>query len=114
MIEIDEAQKLMLSKVKETIAIELPVKDALGMVLSSDVYSPIDMPPFDQSAMDGYAICGDGRVFKITGEVAAGDTRKHAPLFHITKQFHRCNSCILQPLSLCCVAQLYSCSLYSS
>lgn len=32
------------------------VVEALGATLSKDVYSPIDMPPFRQSAMDGYAL----------------------------------------------------------
>jgi molybdopterin molybdotransferase len=36
--------------------IELPLLAALGHVLSSDVVSPIDVPPTDNSAMDGYAL----------------------------------------------------------
>ncbi|MCV5941999.1 molybdopterin molybdotransferase, partial [Escherichia coli] len=34
----------------------LPLADALGFVLAEDVLSPIHVPPFDNSAMDGYAI----------------------------------------------------------
>ena len=30
--------------------------DALDRVLADDIISPIDLPPFDNSAMDGYAI----------------------------------------------------------
>lgn len=46
------------------------------MVLAEDVSSPIHMPPFAQSAMDGYAL-GDGlrvqgSTFKVVGESAAG------------------------------------------
>ena len=36
--------------------VKISLKNALGFVLAEDVMSPIDMPPFRQSAMDGYAI----------------------------------------------------------
>ena len=32
-----------------------------------------DIPSFDNSAMDGYAICGTGQTFEIVGEISAGD-----------------------------------------
>ena len=38
--------------------IELPLFDALGRVLACDVVSPFDVPPHDNSAMDGYAFNG--------------------------------------------------------
>ncbi|ONI79004.1 molybdopterin molybdenumtransferase [Actinosynnema sp. ALI-1.44] len=34
----------------------LPVADCLGLVLAEDVTAPIALPPFDNSAMDGYAV----------------------------------------------------------
>ena len=34
----------------------LPLEQALGRVLAGDVYSPIDVPPFDRSAVDGFAV----------------------------------------------------------
>ncbi|MDO9360835.1 MAG: molybdopterin molybdotransferase MoeA [Polaromonas sp.] len=37
---------------------ELPLFDALGCVLAADVVSPFDVPPHDNSAMDGYAFDG--------------------------------------------------------
>ncbi|MBL4663358.1 MAG: molybdopterin molybdotransferase MoeA [Flavobacteriaceae bacterium] len=47
---------------------------ALGYILFEDVISPIHMPPFRQSAMDGYALClHDDLSYKVTGEVQAGD-----------------------------------------
>jgi molybdopterin molybdotransferase len=36
--------------------VELPVADCLGLVLSADLIAPIPLPPFDNSAMDGYAV----------------------------------------------------------
>jgi molybdopterin molybdotransferase len=51
-----------------------PVIDALGFVLCKDVISPINMPPFRQSAMDGYALnLNNTTVYSIIGEVKAGD-----------------------------------------
>ncbi len=40
-------------------AVELPLFDALGRVLAEDLISPFDVPPHDNSAMDGYAFAGD-------------------------------------------------------
>ena len=39
-------------------AIELPLFEALGRVLAADVVSPFDVPPHDNSAMDGFAFEG--------------------------------------------------------
>lgn len=52
----------------------LPLADALGRVLAGPVYSPMDMPPFAQSAMDGYAIrfSEAGMPLKVVGEAPAG------------------------------------------
>ena len=41
-----------------TDTIELPLFEALGRVLAADVVSPFDVPPHDNSAMDGYAFTG--------------------------------------------------------
>ncbi len=39
-------------------AIRIDCADALGCVLTESVTAPIDLPVFDNSAMDGYAVCG--------------------------------------------------------
>jgi molybdopterin molybdotransferase len=50
------------------------VSEALGYVLYKDVISPINMPPFRQSAMDGYALyLHEESIYNIIGEVKAGD-----------------------------------------
>jgi molybdopterin molybdotransferase len=41
-----------------TQTLELPLLQTLGKVLASDVESPLDVPPHDNSAMDGYAFAG--------------------------------------------------------
>jgi molybdopterin molybdotransferase len=55
----------------------LPVQQTLGRVLADDLVSPINVPAHDNSAMDGYALCGsdlDGsdRVLTIVGRAFAG------------------------------------------
>jgi molybdopterin molybdotransferase len=53
------------------------VSEAAGRVLYEDVHSPIAMPPFKQSAMDGYALCThEELVYKLIGEVKAGDSHE--------------------------------------
>jgi len=38
----------------------VPLQQALGRILARDAAAPLDLPPFDNSAMDGYALrCGD-------------------------------------------------------
>ena len=53
------------------------VEKAGGYVLFKDIYSPINMPPFRQSAMDGYALnLHDDLSYKLIGEVKAGDSHQ--------------------------------------
>ena len=56
------------------------VQKTMGMVLAADVLSPIFMPPFRQSSMDGYAILhGGSEAYKVVGEVQAGNA-ENTPL----------------------------------
>lgn len=79
MVSVEQALDLIRTHVaplgKETVH----VADSLGHVLAEDVTSPIDMPPFAQSAMDGYALGHGlrehGAVFRVIGEIAAGSDR---------------------------------------
>ena len=50
------------------------LSEATGYVLAEDVISPIHMPPFRQSAMDGYAVrIHDSEYYHVKGELQAGD-----------------------------------------
>ena len=58
------------------------LEDAIGRVLAEDLVAPFPLPPFDNSAMDGYALrakdlsgIGPWRL-RVTGRVAAGDTSR--------------------------------------
>lgn len=57
------------------VKITLDLKDAMGHVLSESILSPISMPPFRQSAMDGYALnLHDTDQYELLGELKAGDS----------------------------------------
>jgi molybdopterin molybdotransferase len=56
MISVDEALKYVLKHFEPLEPEEVEILDALDRVLAEDVYSDIDIPPFDNSAMDGYAV----------------------------------------------------------
>src|SRR4030066_1174181 len=56
MISVEEALEKVLSYVEVLDPEEKPILDCLGQVLAEDIYSTIDIPPLDNSAMDGYAV----------------------------------------------------------
>lgn len=74
MIELDEALAILRDVPAESRAETISIDDALGRVLAASVQSPIDSPPFDKSAMDGFALAaGDNAAqYRITETVAAG------------------------------------------
>jgi molybdopterin molybdotransferase len=52
----------------------VPLWEARNCVLAEDIVSPIGMPPFRQSNMDGFAIAlHDSKVYRIVDEIKAGD-----------------------------------------
>jgi len=51
-----EAASIILSHFQPLPPARRPLRDALDAVLAEDVASPIDLPPWDNSAMDGYAV----------------------------------------------------------
>ncbi len=75
MITVEQAIDLVRQNVMPTThLIEKDIDRADGFVLSKDVFSPINMPPFRQSAMDGYAVNLDQvNAYRLIGEIKAGD-----------------------------------------
>lgn len=74
MISVSKALSIISEIAYAPLAKTFLLKDALGLVLSEDILSPIHMPPFRQSAMDGYALLlGSTNSYHIIGEVKAGD-----------------------------------------
>jgi molybdopterin molybdotransferase len=81
MISVEEALEKVLSYVDVLEPEDEPLLNSLGRVLAEDVYSDINIPPLDNSAMDGYAVQAEStegaspsspRILRIIGEVAAG------------------------------------------
>ena len=72
-IGIEEARRLVLAEISPLEAGDVPVDEALGRVLAEDVHSDVDVPPFDSSAMDGFAV-GPGATgaLPVVGESSAG------------------------------------------
>lgn len=57
---VEDVLRLLIQHVKlEPGIIEIGLDNAVGMVLAEYIYAPIDLPPFDRSAVDGYAICSE-------------------------------------------------------
>jgi molybdopterin molybdotransferase len=56
MLDVDSALERVLAAFEPLPAVETPLTSALGMVLAADVVANHDVPPFRNSAMDGYAV----------------------------------------------------------
>lgn len=74
LLPIEDALSLIREHVPTLPAQRVPLTEALGLELREDVVADMDQPPFDRSAMDGYAVAGDGSDFEIVGELQPGDT----------------------------------------
>jgi len=74
-VTVDEALSLIFDKVKPKSQKLLPIELALGHVLAEDIVATHNLPPFDNSAMDGYAIkAGDvGTSLDCEHTIFAGD-----------------------------------------
>jgi len=53
---VEEARDDVLSRITALTPIELPLTDALGCVAAADISSPVALPSFPSSAMDGFAV----------------------------------------------------------
>jgi len=72
----DEARELLLAQLSPLPAETLPLTSALsGRVVAADVRAAHDLPPFDNSAMDGYAVRAQdaGDALPVAGGSFAGD-----------------------------------------
>jgi len=55
---VDDVERLMFERVSPVTEIErVSLDHAAGRVLAEDLIAPLDLPPFDNSAVDGYAVC---------------------------------------------------------
>jgi molybdopterin molybdotransferase len=56
MISVEEALEKVLGSIPVLEPEEKPLLDCLGQVLAEDIYSGINVPPRDNSALDGYGV----------------------------------------------------------
>ena len=85
MIAFEEARKKILRRTKVLPTLKKQILDSLDYVLAEDIRSGINIPPFDNSAMDGFAVrFADAREarrrhpvsLKIIDDIAAGKTSR--------------------------------------
>lgn len=81
MIKVEEALNIVLGAVKTTDAEKAGIIDSFGRTLAEDIKSDCDIPAFDYSAMDGYAVrfadtkgasAAKSTKLKVVGEFRAG------------------------------------------
>ena len=76
LIDHYEAVRLVLKNTTHLPVVRMPLVDAQGLALAEDVLARFDSPPFDNSAVDGYAVrsvdAEAGRTFKVVDEAPAG------------------------------------------
>lgn len=84
---VEEARRIVLAQAMTLGSERVRLGDGIGRVLAQDLVAEASLPPFDNSAMDGYAIhssdaAGASREHPVTlrlvGEVAAGEVRERA------------------------------------
>jgi molybdopterin molybdotransferase len=79
LLRLSDMERLIGERVVPVSEVEsVPLRSARGRVAASDVTAPVDLPPFDNSAVDGYAVrhadldsAGD-TVLKVAGRLTAG------------------------------------------
>ncbi len=78
LLPIEEAMRIIAANVQPSVGIEtVGLSSADGRVLAEDVIAPIDLPPFANSAVDGYAVraadLADAKALPVEGRIAAGE-----------------------------------------
>ena len=78
---VEDAKRIILEHAIPLGAEQVPLRDAVGRVLAQDLTASTPLPPFDNSAMDGYALRASDTataaseqpvILQVVGEVAAG------------------------------------------
>jgi len=76
LITVPAAKKLLQKNISNGKTISIPIQDSMDRILAVNVIAPINVPSFDNSAMDGYAFAWDDSVvvYEVVGQIAAGET----------------------------------------
>ena len=75
MIQFEDALRIVLEKAKITGTYKVKLLESLNRVLAQDIIADMDMPPFNKSAVDGYAckITDIHEILEVIETIAAGD-----------------------------------------
>jgi len=88
LLSVEEAQELILQSVQPlSEAVEMSLLEAEGRALAEDIVSPVHIPPFDNAAVDGYAVIAEDTAgasaqsparLRVVGAVNAGEVAHFA------------------------------------
>ena len=94
MLSVDEAVGIITSRVRAIGESQpVPLVEADGRILAKDLAAPLPLPPFTNSAVDGYAVPsgelpkGEERAFPLGGRVQAGASAEPARPGHAVRIF---------------------------
>src|SRR5215470_5812663 len=82
MIPVDRALEIVLANTRPLPPEDVLLEQAVGRVLAEDVASDLDLPPFDRSMMDGYALRAEDvqaapARLAVAGQLRAGQVFDH-------------------------------------
>ena len=92
MLSVEDARNTILESFNPLESNDIPAIDSLGLTLAEDLYSTVNIPPFNNSAMDGYAVKEEDIIsathetptyLKVVGTISAGEI----PEFTITNGY---------------------------
>lgn len=74
LVSVDQARALIAASLPSVHPAVVAVSNSLGLATAEDIFSPLDIPAFDQSSMDGYAVYVEDirRPLIVQGVMAAG------------------------------------------
>jgi molybdenum cofactor synthesis domain-containing protein len=76
-VPLEEAREYVLSRCRVSPPAAVPLREALGLVLADKIVAPEDIPPFPNTAVDGFAVraqdvAGAPVTLRVVGTIAAG------------------------------------------
>ena len=74
LVSVEQARALIAASVSRVHPAMKELMHSTGLAIAEDIFSPLDIPAFDQSSMDGYAIYAEDikRQLTVQGIMAAG------------------------------------------
>jgi molybdopterin molybdotransferase len=85
LLSVESARTIILEKFKTKNCVLLPIEQSIGKILSKDIFSILNLPPFNNSSMDGFAVLSENIKdaseenpveLKIIEDIAAGKAPK--------------------------------------